>query len=56
MGVGLAHLRDRMKVDLLEAPESELLRKDAEERLSRFIVAVALTQHDHVVNLESATV
>ena len=56
MGVGLAHLGDRMKVYLLEAPEAELLRKDAEERLSRFIVAVALTQNDHVVNLESATV
>ena len=55
MGVSLAHLGDRMEVDLLEAPEAELLREDAEKRLSRFVVAVALTQHDHVVDLESAT-
>ena len=55
MGIRLADLRDRVEVDLLEAPETELLWEDAEERLSRFVVPVALTQNDHVVDLESAT-
>jgi hypothetical protein len=45
-----------MKVDLLEAPQAELLGEDTEQGLGRFTVALALTEHDHVVDLESATV
>lgn len=45
-----------MKVDLLEAPQAELLGEDTEQGLGRLTVALALTEHDHVVDLESATV
>ena len=45
-----------MKVDLLEAPQAELLGEDTEQGLGRLTVALALAEHDHVVDLESATV
>ena len=45
-----------MKVHLLKASKTKLFREDAEQRLSRFIVSIALAEHDHVVDLESATV
>ena len=56
MGVCLAHLGYRMKVDLLEASQAELLGEDAEQRLSRFIIPFALTEYNNVVDLQSATV